>query len=101
MPESGSGKRQADMIERLFRLLERQIHRIANQMASAGSDETAADVERQARTLASMVRVLDRLVELKGASAVAPDASGQEQDADRIRLEIAQRLERMLAEEEG
>lgn len=99
--DAAGRRRQEAIVERLFGLLERQIRRIEDRMAAEDAGGAAVNCEVEARTLASLVRMVDRLAELKRVSETTLDRAGQEQDAERIRHEIAQRLERMCAEAEN
>ena len=101
-------KRRLEMIERLYTMLERELQDF-EKMGAGDSDEppavpSGADRERSARTLTSLIRSFDKICEFDDKAQEAQrraQHSGTalpETDADGLRLKIAQRLERLLAD---
>lgn len=93
--------RREDIIARLYAALDSKMHEIEERIGAhsqTGEGASAADGERDARTLTALARLLEKLDELKlpDNEADSGEASGKERDAEQIRDEIAGRLERML-----
>lgn len=97
--------RRADIIDRLYTALDRKMGEIETRIARASRDEddtmSAADCERDARTLTALARLYEKICELEGAASMKSHEGelaqeAQEIDADRFRQGIAERLERML-----
>ena len=87
-----------DLMRRMRRLLE---HQIADIERSQKDDASVSD-ERSARTLSSMIRSLEKLLELEQTLANGPaDKKGSDDsappDADRLRADLEQRLSRLAA----
>ena len=107
--DADGAARSSGIIARLYTALDQKMREIETRIVRAsqsGSDEcSAADCERDARTLTTLAKLYEKICELEGASD--PAASGElisqeamESDADRFREEIANRLTRMLEAEE-
>lgn len=105
---SSGVSRRAGIISRLYAALDHKMreieHRIERASQAGGEGLSAADSERDARTLTALARLFEKLSDLDTSSAAqavpkgeAP--AGKEIDADRFRLKIADRLERMLKAE--
>ncbi len=101
--------RRVDIIDRLYAALDQKMQEIETRIERTslveGEEMSAADCERDARTLTTLAKLYEKICELEGAPGGRDDKAGikwkdQEIDADRFRLQIAARLERMLAEEE-
>jgi len=93
--------RREDIVARLYAALDSKMHEIEERIGvngQAGAEVSAADAERDARTLTALARLLEKLDELKlpDNEADSGETSGKERDAEQIRDEIAGRLERML-----
>jgi len=97
--------RRRQIAERLFTVVEAKLREIEERMAIRDSDsapQSAADRERDARSLTALARVYAKLVDLddaakaKGDAEAAKQASVKEtgQDADRLRQDLALRLKR-------
>jgi hypothetical protein len=94
--------RQKDLGQRLMDALDRKLTEFEHRLdaGAPGLPPTAADAERDARTLNTLVRLFHRLETLggmpagavKAAAAVAP-GQREDNDADRLRHALAQRLE--------
>lgn len=103
------------LIDRLQKVLERQLERIERQLAQPMDGQSAADRERDARASATLMRVLERLCELARAEASPPDrrrtrnndtvsgcdAEEPADDARQLRRELAERLARLRADASG
>lgn len=94
---------EAAMARRLLTALDRKMTEFENRIAEPGN---AADSERDARTLGTLVRLFDKLTALgdkrsmarkNAASAKAANSSAGKDahDADRLRLDLARRLEKL------
>ena len=104
-----SAVRSAGIITRLYAALDQKMREIESrieQTSQAGSDGcSAADSERDARTLTTLAKLYEKICEMEAAS---DNAAGDEQisheamesNADDFRHDIAKRLTRMLEEEE-
>lgn len=95
-------RRRGDIIARLYAALDRKMKEI-EQRLDADDATGAADSERDARTLTSLARLYEKIVDLEGAEEKSEqhgDTSGEGHDADRQREEIAERLERLLRGEQ-
>ena len=98
-------KGEAALLRRLMTALDRKMTDFETRMTLAAADSaptTAADSERDARTLNTLVRLFDKL---KGFGAKAAASAGVKagsrtdgkdiHDADRFRNDLARRLERL------
>jgi len=91
---ASEGRRQ--LIARLYQALERKMSEFELRLADGA--QTAADHERDTRTLNTMVRLFERLSVLdEKAGAAAGDDSDLNADARALRADLAQRLERLRA----
>lgn len=105
-----SVQKRADMIARLYNVLDQKLSIIEERSAMSDDLETSEN-ERQARTLASLVRLFDKLVDMEThefEQALKNEIhtqtqntegydSGLEQnkDAEQLRAELAERLARL------
>ncbi len=113
LPRSSSGKvrntrkpnkrsrrtRQEPLLERLFKVVDRNLRLMERRM---DSDEpgTAADRERDTRTIGTLTRTIGKITELQAETDVAGDTAGRRRsrdindnrDTDALRLEIAERI---------
>ena len=96
--------RRRQMVQRLFQVLDAKLTEIEKRMAAMQSGEataSAADAERDARSLGALARVYAKLVELDEAAKQGGHGSTQEsakersEDADRLRQDLALRLKRL------
>ncbi|WP_428700359.1 hypothetical protein [Stappia sp.] len=100
--ESGDTRGLARMVARLIAAFEAQVRAVEAQFQDeAGNDGMAsaldaAAVERNARTLGSLAKTLDILIELR--SGLSTDDDGAERDADALRRDLEKRLERLCRE---
>jgi len=109
---AGGVSRRAGIIARLYAALDQKMREIENRIEKAsciGAEElTAADSERDARTLTALARLFEKLTDLdaaesgpvKKAKREDGDLMDKEIDAERFRRDIADRLTRMLKAEE-
>lgn len=93
---------KAELIGRLYNAIDAKLERLENRMV-ADHDITAAESERETRELGSMIRSFEKVTAFaktlqgrvdKQSRAATVDSS----DAERMREEIAQRLERLCAQ---
>lgn len=97
--ESGDTRGLARMVARLIAAFEAQVRAVEVQFQdAAGHDGMApafdpAAVERNARTLGSLAKTLDILIELRGG--LSTEDEGAERDADVLRRDLEKRLERL------
>jgi hypothetical protein len=96
-------KRSKDLVRRLLIALDQKMTEFENRLA-AGESLTAADSERDARTLNTLVRLFDKLKDTdrknrdakSACSSSAPSTNGTDlHDADRLRHDLAQRLKKL------
>lgn len=102
--ERGDTRGLARMVARLIAAFEAQVRAVEAQFeddADGGGPARApafdpAAVERNARTLGSLAKTLDILIELRGG--LSTDDDGAERDADALRRDLETRLERLCRE---
>lgn len=95
--EPGTPEREA-LIRRLYRRFERHLADSDLRLGGAGEGGSESAAEREARTLSTLARTLEKLIELEQDAArrarpAAPEAM-MEQDVDRLREELARRIRR-------
>ncbi|WP_029059829.1 hypothetical protein [Stappia stellulata] len=94
--EAGDTPGLARMVARLSKAFEHQISAIETQFrVAAGEGGATADggtLERNARTLGSLAKTLDVLIELRSGVASLDPTGG---DEDALRRELAERLDRL------
>ncbi len=105
MPAAGirgrcQSSREVELAHRLLLALDKQMTEFESRRAQGAS--SPADSDRDARTLTTLVRMFDRLKALgakpagSGKTAKPAAAKGKPaHDADRLRNELAQRLEKL------
>jgi hypothetical protein len=93
---------EADLARRLLTALDHKMREFETRMTQAAAPVTAADNERDARTLNTLVRLFDKLkgfgakaVAGAGAPAASRTAGKDSHDADSFRHDLARRLERL------
>jgi len=99
--DRGNSERKA-LIARLLRVVDRNLKLMEIQMDS-GEPGTAADRERETRAIGTLTRTIEKITELqseadvvRGASRNASGATSvDDSEADRLRLEIAERILRI------
>lgn len=102
-PRSLAARRRAQMLRRLFGVLDARLTEIENRLAQADPAETsAAEVEREMRSVNALARIYAKLVELDDADRESETKKGSEtpaatrsDDADQLRRDLALRLERL------
>ena len=94
--EKGSPEKveRRQLIDRLYQAFEKQMSDFELQNASTTDDGIN---EKDARTLGSLARTLEKLIELKSEEEGGSQTQNQEVDIERLREKLAQRLERMRA----
>ena len=104
-----SAARSASIITRLYAALDQKMREIETRIEQAsqtGFDAcSAADSERDARTLTTLAKLYEKISEMEAASELVSSKErisqeAMESDADRFREDIANRLARMLEAEE-
>lgn len=85
-------------LERLHRIIDRLLARLESTM---GQNMTPQDQEKTARAITQTVAAVERVTELANAQVKAPETDGGQShdraEAERMRREIAERLERLSA----
>ena len=107
-PMTPDQRRRRQMLKRLFEVLDGKMRQIEERMAQAesadGAGQSPAEAERDMRTLSSLARLYAKLVELDEAAKPPASKDGQvsdndtatrSEDADRLRHDLALRLERL------
>jgi len=103
--EPGRTARQASakpmhVIKRLYRALDLKLTKLEQRM-QASDELTAADSEREARELSSMIRSFEKVTEVAAEIDKSRKQAGRRgrtvraEDAERMRSEIAERIERL------
>ncbi|MEW5963382.1 MAG: hypothetical protein AB1749_07440 [Pseudomonadota bacterium] len=99
LPEGGNVR--AAVVNRLYRAIDTKLKRLESRMQS-GKTLTAADSERETRELGTMVRSFEKVTELaadldrsRQPAAASRRGDLSAADAERMRREIAERLERL------
>lgn len=90
--------RDGDIVARLYAALDGKMKEIEDRLA-AGDGLSAADNERDARTLTSLARLYEKLSALESTELKSDEQreeSHEGTNADAFRTEIASRLERLL-----
>jgi len=99
-PCSSGGSAREALIARLYNALERKMSEFEARQSQGA--QTAAEHERETRTLNTMVRLFERLGELKekaqANNAVSRDDGDISADARSLRQDLARRLERLRTE---
>jgi hypothetical protein len=90
---NGGALKPASLAARLKRLIAREIEAIEGESTSA---RDAAEKERDARRLASLVRTLEKLKDIKASKTKRKDADAKD-DGDDLRAELHRRLARLAA----
>jgi len=80
------------LIDRLYKAFDRQMGEFEAHSNAAGDDGVT---EKDARTLGSLARTLEKLIELKQETEGADDNQNKGVDIERLREELARRLERV------
>jgi hypothetical protein len=104
-PATEAQLRRRKMVRRLFEVLDGKLREIEERMADAQREgalpQSAADSERDARSLTALARLYAKLVELDEAATPAAGegsdigAAARSDDADQLRRDLALRLERL------
>ena len=102
------GKRA--LVRRLYRAIDTKLRQMEARMRSDldkpdGGTASAADHERDARAIGTLIKSLERIAELESTAAkstgASDDARALADEADRLRSELAERLQRLCAPREG
>jgi hypothetical protein len=104
-PPKPAKQLRRDMVKRLLKALDKRLTLLETRMAPDAEPgkamQSAADAERDARTLSGLARLYAKLVELDDAARAGgkgkTDGSKPEatDDADRLRRDLALRLQRL------
>jgi hypothetical protein len=103
---SRTERRMRRILERLYRVLDRKMKSLEARMIQAQADDanpqSAADGERDVRTLGAVASVYAKVIELEeqmrksqAGMGSNTDASGRSEDADHLRRDLALRLRRL------
>lgn len=99
-PRLPTRKAQKELATRLYRALIKKLDQMETRMAN-GEDRTAQDEERETRALGTMIRNFEKVTEAvsdidrRRQAAKPASARSAGSDAERMRREIAERLERL------
>lgn len=96
---AGDMRGLARMVARLITAFDAQIRAVEAQFGAEGGSAALADpaaVERNARTLGSLAKTLDILIELRGGLAAGDPQ--ETRDAEAMRRELERRLSRLCRE---
>lgn len=93
---------KARLIERLYKAFDRQMRDFEARMAQLGDtvdgEIGAAANEKDARTLGTLARTLEKLIELRASDAASDPTNDKGTDIDSLREELARRIERVCPE---
>lgn len=105
-PRAPTERAQAALMRRLFNAIKTKLKHLETSMKS-GKAMSAADSERQTRQINHLIRSFEKVTELARARDNAASGSGapggasiSTADAERMRAEIAERLERLAQAKE-
>jgi hypothetical protein len=99
--ERDAGERHADrraaLIRRLYRTLEQQMHEIETRLDAASGDAATASAERDARTLSTLTRTLEKLLEMEQSASATPAQKDDLSDRkiDELREHVARKIARL------
>ena len=99
-PPTPTEKRRASLVKRLFAVLEAKITALEVRMTNDDAPQSAADAERDARTMTALMQIYTKLAALEDAARAANENAGTDgartdDDADRLRRDLAGRLTRL------
>lgn len=101
---NGEDLRRKRIVARLFTVLDHKMALLEARMANAidrASPESAADTERDARTMTTLMQIYTKLAafddaaQAKGGGSESRDGARRDDDADRLRRDLADRLARL------
>ena len=99
-PKQGTASR-ATLIKRLYRTIDRKLAQLEQRMEH-DADISSADHERETRAIGQLIRNLEQICDLEAAAtekapsaAAQQHASHEDDDAQRLRLELAERIVRL------
>ena len=90
-----------DRVSRLFLWLDEKLEFLERRHLQTDEALTSAEHEKDARTMISLIRVYEKLVEMterldQKTKGESPDARGYDRaETEQMRVEIAQRIERL------
>ncbi|MCP4934288.1 MAG: hypothetical protein GY927_08815 [bacterium] len=96
-----------DRVSRLFLWLDEKLEFLEHRHLQRHAPLTSAEHEKDARTMISLIRVYEKLVEMtarldKKTQGESRDVKGYDSvETEQMRLEIAQRIERLQRQSEG
>lgn len=88
--ENGSNRKA--LIDRLYKAFDYQMREFEAHLTLAGDEGIS---EKDARTLGSLARTLEKLIELRQENEGQNENQNKEVDLERLREELARRLERV------
>jgi hypothetical protein len=104
-PPTPTEVRRARLTKRLYAVLDKKMAELERRMAERkASPQSAADIERDARALTALMQVYAKLVAMDDAAQAANKTANEnagnsgartDDDADRLRRDLAGRLERL------
>ncbi len=106
--KAGDPHRVEHLVNRLYRAFDMEINRLEKRLGVGAGEDTAAlseknekgdavaEAEKTARTLSSLARTLDTLIELR--AALPPGQQEAEKDEDALRQELAARIQKFSAD---
>ncbi len=99
-PPTPTEKRRATLVKRLFAVLDAKITALEVRMTNDETPQSAADAERDARTMTALMQIYTKLAALDDAAREANENAGTDgartdDDADRLRRDLAGRLTRL------
>ncbi|OYW54604.1 MAG: hypothetical protein B7Y80_06045 [Hyphomicrobium sp. 32-62-53] len=100
LDEERPAETHAQRLERLHRIIDRLLMKLERTMANT-PNMTPQDQEKTARAVTQTVTAMERVTELANTQGKVPETDGGQShdraEADRMRREIAERLERLSA----
>ena len=100
LDEERPAETHAQRVERLHRIIDRLLMKLERTMAN-NPNMTPQDQEKTARAVTQTVTAMERVTELANTQGKVPETDGGQShdraEADRMRREIAERLERLSA----
>lgn len=102
-PHRREAKAGGNMLNRLKRIVERRMAEIERRAAVAGADHGQARLERATGGIASLLKLLEKIVELEKAARHGTDKprAWPQAERDRRAAELARKLARMLEQARG
>lgn len=104
-PAIPTRKAQKDLVARLYRAISTKLEQMETRMAN-GEERSAQDEEREARALSTMIRNFEKVTEAatefdSTRKPAKPNEADNTADAERMRREIAARLEKLTGKRDA